>query len=209
MKPYPRSYECRRPAPSSPCCAPDPHRARPARSALCRTRVRLRGVLLDPRSSLPNLRQRSPVLVRLVHQYYTGVRLLHRVHVRCSAIGLSGPASYYVWHSGGLPVLVHEVSQRARGLRLRGSRQRLAISPLPVLPSSVAKESAYPIEIFEAQYPAHRCRCLRFTCRLAATRAKLAVRMESLSPFLQDSFIPYFMPVNPGAPQRSTGPCQM
>jgi len=77
---------------------------------------------------------------------------------------------------------------------------------LPVLPSSVEKESAYPIDFFEAQYPAHRCRCLRFTCRLAATRAKLAVRMDSLSPFLQDSCIPYFMPVYPGAPQKSTGP---
>jgi hypothetical protein len=74
-----------------------------------------------------------------------------------------------------------------------------------VLPSSFATDSAYPIEIFEAQYPAHRCRCLRFTNRLAATRAKLAVRMESLPPFLQDSFIPNFMPVYPGAPQDSSG----
>jgi hypothetical protein len=30
--------------------------------------------------------------------------------------------------------------------------------------------------------------------------------MESLSPFLQGSFIPCFMPVYPGAPQSSTGP---
>ncbi|HTS29707.1 MAG TPA: hypothetical protein VMH81_27745 [Bryobacteraceae bacterium] len=30
--------------------------------------------------------------------------------------------------------------------------------------------------------------------------------MDSLSPFLQDSFIPYLMPVYPGAPQHSTGP---
>ena len=35
---------------------------------------------------------------------------------------------------------------------------------------------------------------------------KTRVRMELLAPFLQDSFIPYFMPVYPGAPQRSTGP---
>jgi hypothetical protein len=27
--------------------------------------------------------------------------------------------------------------------------------------------------------------------------------MDSLSPFLQDSFIPYFMPVYPGALERS------
>ena len=80
------------------------------------------------------------------------------------------------------------------------------MSPLLVLPSSVGTESAYPIGIFEARYPAHRCRYLRFTGRLTATRAKLAVRMESLSPFLQDSLIPYFMPVYPGAPQLCTGP---
>lgn len=41
-----------------------------------------------------------------------------------------------------------------------------------------------PIRIFAAQYPAHRCPCLRFTCRLATARARLAVRMVSLSPFL-------------------------
>src|ERR1700686_5023009 len=46
-------------------------------------------------------------------------------------------------------------------------------------------ESAFPnLKLFGAQYPAHRCRCLRFTCRLATARAKLAVRMDSLSPFL-------------------------
>src|SRR3984957_15375684 len=174
--------------------------------ALRRSRVRLRDVLLDPRSSLPNLRQRLPALVRLAHRYYTEVRLLRRVHVRRLATGLSGPASYCIWRNGGLPVLVHEVSQRARGLRLRGTRRRLAISPPPVLPSSFVTESACPIEIFEAQYPAQRCHCLRFTYRLATARAKLAVRMDSLSPFLQGSFIPCFMPVYPGAPQHSPGP---
>src|SRR5712692_3434495 len=105
------------------------HTAQPlghACSALCRLRVGWRDVLLDPRSSLPNLRQRLSALVRLVHRYYTEVRPLRRVHVRCSATGLSGPASYYLWHNGGLPVLVHEVSQRARGLRLRGTRRWLA-----------------------------------------------------------------------------------
>ena len=35
----------------------------------------------------------------------------------------------------GLPVLVHVVSQRARGLRLRRADQLLALSPLAVLPS--------------------------------------------------------------------------
>ena len=78
------------------------------------------------------------------------------------------------------------------------SRYRRYRCCLPQHPS----ESAFPnLKLFGAQYPAHRCRCLRFTCRLATARAKLAVRMDSLSPFLQGSFIPCFMPVYPGAPE--------
>jgi hypothetical protein len=61
-----------------------------ASPALRRSRVGLCNVLLDPRSSLPNLRQRFPALVRLVHRYYTEVGLLHGVLIRRSAIGLSG-----------------------------------------------------------------------------------------------------------------------
>jgi hypothetical protein len=36
----------------------------------------------------------------------------------------------------GLPVLVHEVSRRAWGLRLRRTEHRLALSPLFMLPSA-------------------------------------------------------------------------
>ena len=36
----------------------------------------------------------------------------------------------------------------------------------------------------ELNSPAHRCPCLRFDRRLAASLARLRVRMESLSPFL-------------------------
>jgi hypothetical protein len=43
--------------------------------------------------------------------------------------------------------------------------------------------------------PAHRYPCLRFERHLAMPPAKLGVKMESLSPFLWDSFIPYNMPV--------------
>ena len=110
--------------------------------ALCRARVRLRDVLLDLRSSLPHLRRRSPALVRLVHRYYTRVRLLRGVHIRRAVYGLPGPARRFLWRHGGLPVLVHEVSQRARGLRLRGTRRRLAMSPLPVWPSTIGTVSA-------------------------------------------------------------------
>ena len=37
-------------------------------------------------------------------------------------------------------------------------------------------------EIYEAQYPAHQCPCLCFECVLAATSARLGVKMESLLP---------------------------
>ena len=47
--------------------------------------------------------------------------------------------------------------------------------------------------------PAHRYLCLRFKRDLAVSPARLEARMESLSPFLQGSFIPYNMPVYPGA----------
>jgi hypothetical protein len=42
---------------------------------------------------------------------------------------------------------------------------------------------------------AHRCPCLRFRRHLAMPSARLRAKMESLSPFLWDSFIPYNMPV--------------
>ena len=48
-------------------------------------------------------------------------------------------------------------------------------------------------------HPAHRCLGLRFATHLAMCHARLEVRMESLSPFLWGSCIPYNMPVYPGA----------
>ena len=43
--------------------------------------------------------------------------------------------------------------------------------------------------------PAHRYPCLRFGRHLAMSPARLRAKMESLSPFLWDSFIPYNTPV--------------
>src|ERR1700737_1981859 len=57
-----------------PCCFP--HTRQPlghALPALCRVRVRLTSVLLDRRPSLPTLRQRWSVFVRMVHRYYSAV----------------------------------------------------------------------------------------------------------------------------------------
>src|SRR5271157_1894694 len=55
-------------------------------------------------------------------------------------------------------------------------------------------------------HPAHRCLGLRFATHLAMCHARLEVRMESLSPFLWGSCIPYNMPVYPGARRITPNP---
>jgi len=98
--------------------------------------VRLNDVLLRLCPSLPGLRGRLPSLVRLVHRYYSTVRLLQYVHVRRAAFGIRGPALILgPRRAGDLPVLVHVDSQRARGLRLRRTGRPLAVYVAAVLPS--------------------------------------------------------------------------
>src|SRR5260370_40725210 len=79
-----------------PCCFP--HACQPlghALPALSRVRVRWTCVLLDRRPSLLTLRQRSSVVVRMIHRYYTVVCLLRDVHAARAAIALSRrPASW-------------------------------------------------------------------------------------------------------------------
>src|SRR5450759_2981111 len=73
----------------------------------------------------------------------------------------------------GLPVLVHGVSRRAWGLRLRRTGPELAGSFLTMLPSALTTASASRLEFFAARYPARLYPCLRFTEHLAMLRAKL------------------------------------
>src|SRR5215472_4575762 len=57
-----------------PCCFPHACQSLGhALPALRRVRARLSGVLLDQRPSLPTLRRRSRVFVRMVHRYYSAV----------------------------------------------------------------------------------------------------------------------------------------
>ena len=86
-------------------------------AALCRERVRLMSVLLDQRSSLLTLRRQSPIFVRVIHRYYTAVRLLEDVHAGSTALAFSRRpmVSFDHRYLRGLPVLVHEVSRRALG----------------------------------------------------------------------------------------------
>src|SRR6201993_755138 len=135
---------------SFPCCLA--HTVQPlghALPALRRVHVRLNDVLPRLCPSLPNLRRRSPSLVRLVHRYSGTVRLLQHVHVRRAASGLRGPALIVrPRRAGDLPVLVHVVSQRARVLRLRRTDSPLAISAAAVLPSGILIYG-----LFAAQWP--------------------------------------------------------
>src|SRR5437762_13550411 len=76
-------------------------------------------------------------------------------------------------HLRGLPVLVHGVSKRAWGLRLRRTDVELACAFPAVLPSALSTASASRSFFFEARYPARLCPCLRFAGHLAAYSAKL------------------------------------
>src|SRR5258708_17523218 len=53
----------------------------------------------------------------------------------------------------GLPVLVHEVSRRAWGLRLRRTEQELALSRLFMLPSAHYKDVGVRIASFRSSIP--------------------------------------------------------
>jgi len=128
-----------------PCCPA--HTRQPlghASLALCRERAGLMSVLLDQRPSLLTLRRRSPAFVRMIHRYCTAVRLLEDMHAGRVAIAFTRrPVAVVRFrHLRGLPVLVHGVSRRAWGLRLRRADQSLALTLLIVLPSAVVTASA-------------------------------------------------------------------
>jgi hypothetical protein len=70
----------------------------------------------------------TPLSSALLSAHYTSVRPLRRVHAGCTAFCLFPPVCrrFRHRHPGGLPVPVHEVSRRARVLRLRGAVRQLA-----------------------------------------------------------------------------------
>jgi hypothetical protein len=81
----------------------------------------------------------------LLSTHYRAVRLLGIVHAGRLASAFSRRTAPLLAASQcrGLPVLVHVVSQRARGLRLRRTDHLLAFAQLAVLPSlSVYKVGA-------------------------------------------------------------------
>jgi hypothetical protein len=93
--------------------------------------------------------------------------------------------------------------QRARALSTTQDRSATRDNAAAVLPSSYSTGSRHPdLPVFRSSItPPTDASGLRFETHLAMGSARLEVRMESLSPFLWGSYIPYNMPVYPGARQ--------
>src|SRR5215472_9721540 len=101
----------------------------------------------------------------MIHRYYAAVRLLRGVHVgRAASAFARRPAA---WLSRrclrGLPVLVHEVSRRAWGLRLRRTAQELALSFPFMLPSAHLNRVGVRVVSFRSSmsHPAYPLSTLR------------------------------------------------
>ena len=150
--------------------------------------VRLNGVFLQLRPSLPDLRRKLPSLVRPDHRYYGAVRPLQHVHVRRTALGLHGPAfAICRRRTGDLPVLVHVVLSACTGSNdYAGPVNCSRVTQPPYCLPPTRQGVGILIRGFsKLNHPAHRCLDLRFATHLAMCHARLEVRMDSLFPFLQ------------------------
>ena len=143
-------------------------------------------------------------LCSAVHRYYAAVRLLPSVRARSTANCLFGPACRVSRRVGGFPVLVHVVSRRAQGLRLRGILLALAFTG--------RFDVAFPLEP-QGRHPHMGSRSSISWPTDASVYASAPTsrrsRQDSRSgwfaiPFLQGSCIPCNMPVYPGARPRPT-----
>jgi hypothetical protein len=136
----------------------------------------------------PRARRTSTFLNNaLLSTHYGAVRLLQSVRVCLVALRLRRPASFPFGsrRSRGLPVLVHVVSQRARGLRLRRTDCSLAFIANNRVAFLHQERVGVPVLRFsKLNSPAHRYPCLRFKRHLAMPPARLRAKMESLSPSL-------------------------
>ena len=143
-------------------------------------------VLLGWRPSLHPLRclgRLTRCFVRRLHGYCCAIRLPIAVH--------AGRAAFAYSRRWGLPVLVHTISRRARGLRLRGSAVRLAISAVTTccLPLQTTG-SATSVRGSRSSIP---CPSLPlFMLRTAPRCAPQNSGQDGFgATFLSDSFIPY------------------
>src|ERR1019366_362418 len=91
----------------------------------------------------------------MIHRYYSAVRLLGNVRARRTAFAFSRRSDDQLLfrHFRGLPVLVHGISRRAWGLRLRRADRQLAILLPVMLPSAVADCVGALIANFRSSIP--------------------------------------------------------
>src|SRR3984957_15599781 len=129
--------------------------------------------------------------VRQLRRYYTDVRLLACVHARIVLL-----ASRADPVAGKPRIPARSLGSRARSFSTcswlwdyAGPVRSIAIALPPVLPSRCKHTVGARIAFFEAQFPARRCLCLRFTRHLAAPSARLEVEMVRYS-FLVGLFHP-------------------
>src|SRR5258707_409700 len=152
--------------------------------ALCQARVGFGDVLLDLWPSLHTLRRRGSAFVRMLQGHYARVRLLHSVHVRRLVLGLHGPACGLVTfrRCEDLPVLVHTVSRRAWGRRLRGAEGEARVSACLRVAFPLWVQGRRPqTAVFEAQCPSPLSPLSRLPVGLTASPARLEVRMVRYS----------------------------
>src|ERR1700719_2492824 len=129
--------------------------------------------------------------VRQLRRYYADVRLLACVHARIVLV-----ASRADPVAGKPRIQARSLGSRACSFSTcswlwdyAGPVRSIAIALPPVLPSRCKHTVGARIAFFEAQFPARRCLCLRFTRHLAAPSARLEVKMVRYS-FLVGLFHP-------------------
>ena len=157
---------------------------------------------------LTQLLRKLPSLVRPVHRYYGAVRLLQRVRDRRAAMCLHGPAFVNYRRRAGISRFSCMLFLSVRGfLDYAGPDSHSRLARLPCcLPPTRQGVGILIWRFSKLNHPAHRCLGLRFATHLAMCHARLEARMESLSPFLWGSCIPYNMPVYPGARRKMALP---
>ena len=173
------------------------------RSPLCVGWV-LGSMLFSSVTGLPSTTSAVSVstdFVRQLRRYYTDVRLLACVHARIVLLASrADPAAGKPGYRRDLaeaPIKgAGQVGSRARSFSTcswlwdyAGPVRSIAIALPPVLPSRCKHTVGARIAFFEAQFPARRCLCLRFTRHLAAPSARLEVEMVRYS-FLVGLFHP-------------------
>jgi len=133
----------------------------------------------------------STSLVRQFRRYYADVRLLARVHARIVLLASrADPAAGWLrMPARSLGSRVCSFSTCSWLLDYAGPDVNSRFALPPVWPSRCKHTVGARIAFFEAQFPARRCLCLRFTRHLAAPSARLEVKMVRYS-FLVGLFHP-------------------